>query len=154
MNPSGRVVGAVQAAAPATPNLYFETQSVAGPSLTISGSPPAKACAAGHGAAISGVERQSPRSEWRQRYRLASGTIQLNTDSFQGKGARVNRVRPSTAPRERTVQAHQQLFEYSLEPKEDAAVALLKGRSLIGSSQAAKRRADAVTAVVPAPPVL
>lgn len=155
---SGRfVAAAVQVAAPAAPNKYFETQTAAASnlvSLAVPGSPPAKARAAGHGAAVSGSERQSPRNEWRQQFRMASGSIQLNSDAFQANGASFSRARPSTAPRERSLQAHPQLFESSVATQEHAAVALLQGRSLTGSTHAAKRHADAVTAIVPAPPVL
>ncbi len=119
------------------------------------------------GRVVSGFSGESPRTEWRQQFRLASDTIQLVPDAFQGRGLSLSKARPSTAHKfsshERALQAlplsHQSLPQPAslFQATDDAATALVKGRSLTSNTRpptSPSRHVDCVTAVVPAPAVL
>ena len=160
VNPSGRPLAtAVQVPAEqAAKSLYFE--NVSGSIPAISNPSSIKVFSAGRVASVPGSPKESPRTVWRQQYRLASDTIQLNSDSWQGKGLSSSKVRPSTAPAHRTF-SHERALQaasHSIAPAagthETAASALVKGRGVLVNSQRAKSHADAVVAVVPAPTVL
>jgi hypothetical protein len=162
VNPSARLLAtAVQVAAEQTEkSLYFG--NVSAPVPAISNPSSIKTLTAGRVASVSGSPKESPRTVWRQQYRLASDTIQLNSDSWQGKGLSSSKIRPSTAPAHRTF-SHEGALQAASHPiapavaaHETAASAVVKGRSVLVSSQraSAKGDADAVVAVVPAPRVL
>ena len=107
----------------------------------------------------SGSENSSPRAEWRQKFRLASDTMQLNADAFPGKGFSSSsaKARPSSAPRASSLQHAFQVPSPSISSEtaanEAETHALVKGYSVKVTMQALKA-ADAGITVVPAPSLL
>jgi hypothetical protein len=140
--------------------LYFEVASASVPAISNPSS--IKVFSSGRVASICGSPKESPRTVWRQQYRLASDAIQLNSDSWQGKGLSSRKVRPSTAPSHRSfsheaaLQAASHPVAPAVAPHETAASAVVKGHSVLVNSQRASARGDVdvVVAVVPAPRVL
>ncbi len=87
--------------------------------------------------------------QWRQKFRLASDSMQLNADSFSGKGFSPNKGRPSSASR---ISSHEVALQPPSLPREAATNALVKGRSLKVSLPHGS--ADANIASVAAPPLV
>ncbi len=87
--------------------------------------------------------------QWRQKFRLASDSMQLNVHSFSGKGFSPNKGRPSSASR---TYSHEVGLQPPSLPREAATNALVKGRSLKVSLPLGS--ADANIASVAAPPLV
>jgi hypothetical protein len=108
----------------------------------------------------SGSESSSPRTEWRQKFRLTSDIIQLNADTFSGHGfsSSATKVRPSSAPRS-TSQQHAPQPPLRSKKSETQAheanvQALVKGHSVKVTMHVPIGAAGACTTVVPAPSLL
>ena len=174
VNPSGRALAAaVQVSSElerTKRGLYFE--GIAGSDRVVSNpkgnavSSPSSTNVSTADRVVSGCSGESPRAEWRQQFRLASDTIQLVPDAFQGRGLSLSKARPSTAHKfsshERALQALPPSHQSSPPPAslfqatDDTATALVKGRSLTSNTRppTSPSRVGCVTAVVPAPAVL
>ena len=103
------------------------------------------------GSRISNLARgqQSSSTQWRQKFRLATDSMQLSVDSFPGKGFSPNKGRPSSAP---SGSSHQVGPQPPSLPREAATDALVKGRSLKVSLPHGS--ADANISFVAAPPLV
>ncbi len=111
----------------------------------------------------SASESSSPRTEWRQKFRLASDTLQLSAAAFTGHGFSTStvKVRPSSAPR---ALAHQHvsqppsLASHALNSGTKAHVAetqaLVKGHSVKVTMYIPQSAEDTGNSVVPAPSLL
>lgn len=93
--------------------------------------------------------QQASSTQWRQKFRLATDSMQLSADSFPGKGFSPNKGRPSTAPRG---SSHEVGPQPPSLPREAATDALVKGRSLKVSLPHGS--ADTNIAFVAAPPLV
>ena len=88
---------------------------------------------------------KSPRPEWRQKFRLASDTMQLSPHTQQYFDPNV----PLSSP-PRAASSHSPASASAVD--QAARVALVKGHALKSHLHACKGSADAISIVVPSPP--
>jgi len=91
---------------------------------------------------------KSPRPEWRQKYRMASDTIQLSPHSPQISNLNFGPSSPASAS------SNQHVLQPLASPAlyQAPILAMVKGQALKSNMQGSKGSVDAISIVVPAPP--
>jgi hypothetical protein len=160
LNPADLAVAtAVKAVSEHSNSAYFGSSGAAGAASSGCAVPrpaPINVRKAGGRVSASGSDNSSPRAGWRQKFRLASDTMQLNAGVFPGNGFSFSRTkaRPSSAPRASSLQHAFQVPSSSISSQtaaDEAEIhALVKGYS-VKVTMHAPQAADAGITVVPAP---